>query len=209
MKISIIKLSVLLLSFSFLTACSQSRFMDLGGFIYNFNRVSDEKIDFEDVYIYNDESDSVYEIFFGETEVVLKLIVEADQIKQVRVAMAKVNEKGEAVNIDTETISTFIKTAENTIRAWCSFDEEKAKALMNGFLLYEKDTYSKQGELYKTEDKYSFVYYSDSFICDFIISDTYLVEEENSEKPVSKPLYGSTTNIRGETEPLPSFKGAS
>ena len=209
MKISIIKLSVLLLSFSFLTACSQSRFMDLGGFIYNFNRVSDEKIDFEDVYIYNDESDSVYEIFFGETEVVLKLIVEADQIKQVRVAVAKVNEKGEAVNVDTETISTFIKTAENTIRAWCSFDEEKAKALMNGILLYEKDTYSKQGELYKTEYKFSFIYYSDSFVCDFIISDTYLVEEENSEKPVSKPLYGSTTNIRGETEPLPSFKGAS
>ena len=168
MKISIIKLSVLLLSFSLFTACSQSRFMDLGGFVYNFNRVSDEEIDFEDVYIYNDENDSVYEIFFGETEVVLKLIAEADQIKQVRIAMAKVNEKGEAVNIDVETIRIFIKTAENTIRAWCSFDEEKEKALMNEFSLYEKDTYSKRGELYKTEDKFSFVYYSDSFVCDFI-----------------------------------------
>ena len=126
MKISIIKLSVLLLSFSLFTACSQSRFMDLGGFVYNFNRVSDEEIDFEDVYIYNDESDSVYEIFLGETQVVLKLIAEAEQIKQVRIAMAKVNEKGEAVNIDSETISTFIKTAENTIRAWCSFDEHAA-----------------------------------------------------------------------------------
>ena len=208
MKISIIKLSVLLLSFSLLTACSQSRFMDLGGFVYNFNRVSDEEIEFEDVYIYNDENDSVYEIFLGETEVVLKLIAEADQIKQVRIAMAKVNEKGEAVNIDVETIRTFIKTAENTIRAWCSFDEEKAKALMNEFSLYEKDTYSRQGELYKIDEKFSFVYYSDSFVCDFIISDTYLVEEENTEKPVSKPLYGNTTNIRGETEPLPSFKSA-
>ena len=79
---------------------------------------------------------------------------------------------------------------------------------MNEFSLYEKDTYSRQGELYKIDEKFSFVYYSDSFVCDFIISDTYLVEEENTEKPVSKPLYGNTTNIRGETEPLPSFKSA-
>ncbi len=210
MKINLLKLSALLLSFSLLTACSQSRFMDLGGFVYNFNRVSDREIAFEDVYIYNDGVDSVFEIFLGneKPKVVLKLIAENDKIKQIRIAMAKVNEKGEANPIDTETVSTFISTAESTIRAWCNFEKEKAAALMNEFSLLEKSTYEKQGELYKTEEKFSFVYYSDSMVCDLIISDTYLNEEENTEKPVSKPVYGNTTNIRGETEPLPSFKSA-
>ena len=210
MKFNFLKLSALLLSFSLLTACSQSRFMDLGGFVYNFNRVSGEEITFEGVYIYNDEKDTVYEIFFGENkpEVVLKLIEDKGRIKQVRIAVAKINGKGEPVPISPEVVSTFISTAESTIRAWCNFEKEKAQALMNEFLLYENSTYSKQGELYKKEDKFSFVYYSDSFVCDLIISDTYLTEEENTEKPVSKPVYGNTTNIRGETEPLPSFKSA-
>ena len=210
MKINFIKLLCLLLSFSVLTACSQSRFMDLGGFIYSFNRVSDEEIEFEDVYIYNDEADTVYEIFIGENEssVVLKLIEENGMIKQVRIAMAKVDQNGETKIPDAETISCFINTAESTIRAWCNFDKEKARALMNEFSLFEKTTYTKQGELFKTEDKFRFIYYSDYFVCDLMITDGYLVEVENTEKPVSKPLYGNTTNIRSETEPLPSFKSA-
>lgn len=210
MKFNLMKLSVLFLSFSLLTACTQSRFMDLGGFVYNFNRVSDYEIVFEDVYIYNDDKDTVYEIFVGEEKpsVVLKLIDDKGRIKQIRIAMAKVSEKGKTALPDAEAVSIFQKTAESTIRAWCNFEEEKAKALMNEFSLFKNETYTKQGELYKTEDKFSFVYYSDSLVCDLIISDTYLNEEENTEKPVSKPAYGSTTNIRGETEPLPTFNNA-
>ena len=210
MKINFIKLLCLLLSFSVLTACSQSRFMDLGGFIYNFNRVSDYEIVFEDVYIYNDDKGTVYEIFVGEEKpsVVLKLIDDKGRIKQIRIAMAKVSEKGKTALPDAEAVSIFQKTAESTIRAWCNFEEEKAKALMNEFSLFEKTTYTKQGELFKAEDEFRFIYYSDFFVCDLMITDGYLVEEENTEKPVSKPLYGNTTNIRSETEPLPSFKSA-
>lgn len=211
MKKSIIKLSVLFLSFSILTACSQSRFMDLSGFIYNFNRVSDEDIDFEDVYSYTDEGDGVFEIFIEDDSpsVVLKLITENDRIKQIRIAMAKVDTNGNSITSSTENISDFTETVESAIRAFCAYDKEKARTLMNEFSLFDRATYNKQGELSKNEDNYSFVYYSDSLVCDLIISDTYLTETEKTEKPESKPAFGNTTNVRGETTPLPSFKSGS
>ena len=208
MKKSIIKLSVLFLSFSILTACSQSRFMDLSGFIYNFNRVSDEDIDFEDVYSYEDEGDGVFEVFIEDDTptVVMKLVADNDRIKQIRIAVAKRGRSGENTVPSLEAIEDFTETVEGAIRAYCSFDKDKAEALMNEFSLYNKETYMKQGELSKNQENFSFTYYSDSLVCDMIISDNYLLKTEKTEKPESNPAFGNTTNIRGETTPLPSFK---
>ena len=70
--------------------------MDLSGFIYNFNRVSDEEIEFDGVYSYSDNGDVVYEIFFDDDEpdVIMKLISENSRIKQIRIAIAKIDENG-------------------------------------------------------------------------------------------------------------------
>lgn len=211
MKINLMKLSALLLSFSLLTACSQNRFMDLGGFVYNFNYVSENKIDFEDIYSYTDEGDRVFEVFIDDEDpsVVLKLLTENDRIKQIRIAVAKRDENGKKITPSVETLSAFTQTVKSAVRAYCAFDESRADTIIKEFSLYEKNTYSKVGELSKNEENFNFTYYSDSFVCDMIISDNYLLITEKAEKPESKPAFGNTTNVRKETEPLPSFKSGS
>ena len=208
MQKTIIKFSALLLIFSILTACSKNQFMDLSGFIYNFNRVSDEEIEFEGVYSYSDNSGVVYEIFFDDDEpdVVMKLISENGRIKQIRIAIAKIDENGNPFTPSVETISNFLKITESSIRAYCGVEKEKAASILRRFGLYNKESFGKEGELTLNEGEFRFIYYSDSFVCDFMISNNFLHITEPTEKPQSKPAYGNTTNIRGETTPLPTFK---
>lgn len=208
MQKTIIKFSALLLIFSILTACSKNQFMDLSGFIYNFNRVSDEEIEFEGVYSYSDNSGVVYEIFFDDDEpdVVMKLISENGRIKQIRIAIAKIDENGNQFTPSVETISNFLKITESSIRAYCGVEKEKAESIIRSFGLYNKESFGKEGELTLNEGEFRFIYYSDSFVCDFMISNNFLHITEPTEKPQSKPAYGNTTNIRGETTPLPTFK---
>lgn len=208
MQKTIIKFSALLLIFSILTACSKNQFMDLSGFIYNFNRVSDEEIEFEGVYSYPDNSGVVYEIFFDDDEpdVVMKLISENGRIKQIRIAIAKIDENGNPFSPSVETISNFLKITESSIRAYCGVEKEKAESIIRSFGLYNKESFGKEGELTLNEGEFRFIYYSDSFVCDFMISNNFLHITEPTEKPQSKPAYGNTTNIRGETTPLPTFK---
>lgn len=208
MKKTIIKLSALLLMFSVLSACSKNQFMDLGGFVYAFNRVSDEEIEFEDIYSYNDENEGVFEIFFDEDEpdVVMKLITENDRIKQIRIAIAKIDAKAQPVIPSTETVRDFIEITESAVRAYCSYEKSEAESVLRNFGLYNMENYIKEGELTLNEGDFSFVYYSDSFVCDFMISNVFLHKIEATEKPQSKPAYGNTTNVRGETTPLPTFK---
>ncbi len=208
MKKTIIKLSALLLIFSVLSACSKNQFMDLGGFVYAFNRASDEEIEFEDIYSYNDENEGAFEIFFDEDEpdVVMKLITENDRIKQIRIAIAKIDGTGKAVIPTAEAISKFIEITESAIGAYCSYEKNEAESVLRNFGLYNMENYRKEGELNLSEGDFNFVYYSDSLVCDFMISNVFLHKIEATEKPQSKPAYGNTTNVRGETTPLPTFK---
>lgn len=208
MKNSVIKLSVLLLIFSLFAACSKNQFMDPGGFVYAFNRVSDEEIEFEDVYIYNEGSDGVFEIFFDDDDpsVVMKLITENDRIKQIRIAIARIDGNGQPFIPSTETVREFIEITESAIRVYCGYDKAKAESVLKNFGLYNMENYSKDGELTFNDGDFSFVYYADSFVCDFMISNAFLHKTETTEKPQSKPAYGNTTNLRGETTPLPTFK---
>lgn len=208
MQKTTIKISAVLLIFSILTACSKNQFMDLSGFIYSFNRVSEKEIEFEDVYSYSDNDDLVYEIFFDgeEPDVVMKLISENGRIKQIRIAIAKVDENGNPVTPSADTISSFLKITESSISAYCSLEKEKAESITESFGLYKRENYAKEGELTLNEGEFRFIYYSDSFVCDFMISNNFLHITEPTEKPQSKPAYGNTTNIRGETTPLPTFK---
>ena len=204
----IFRLSALLLIFAILTACSKNQFMDLSGFVHSFNRVSEEEIEFEDVYTYTDKGDTVYEMFFDddETEVVMKLLSENGRIKQVRVALAKADVNGNQKAPSAEEISEFLNAAEGAMRAYCGFEKDRAQSILSSFGLYSRESYSKEGELRVNEGEFSLIYYADSFVCDFMISNDYLHITEPSKKPESKPAYGNTTNVRGETTPLPTFK---
>lgn len=208
MQKNIIRFSALLLIFSILTACSKNQFMDLSGFVHSFNHVSEEKIEFEKFYSYSDNGDTVYEIFFGDDEpaVVMKLLSENGRIKQIRIAMAKVDTNGNPITPAAETINDFLNITEGVIRAYCSIEKEKAQSILKSFGLYNVENYGKKGELILSEAEYRFIYYSDSLICDFMLSNNFLYTTEPTEKPQSKPVYGNTTNIRGETVPLPTFK---
>lgn len=208
MKNSIVKLSVLLLMFSVFSACSKNQFMDLGGFVYAFNRVSDKEIEFEDVYVYTDGNDGVFEIFFDDenSNVVMKLITENDRIKQIRIAVARVDDNSRPVVPSLETVRNFIRITDSAIRAYCRFGEGEAESVLQKFGLLNMESYSKDGELTLNEGDFSFIYHADSFVCDFMISNVFLNKTETTEKPQSKPAYGNTTNVRGETTPLPTFK---
>ena len=206
MRNKIIKFSVLIFVFSVLSACSKSQFMDISGFIYRYNRISEEKIKFENVYSYIDEGEKIFEIYPDNSDVVIKLISENDRIKQVRIAFSKTNENGTFLSAESETVSEFIKITENAVRTFCEFDDFSARSLMKNLGLYDIETYRKQGELNTEKDSFRFIYYSDSLVCDFMINNTYICASYPTEKPVSKPDYGNTTNIRGETRSLPTFK---
>lgn len=208
MKKTITRLSVLILTFSMLTACTRSQFMDLSGFIYRFNRISHEDVELEDVYFYSDEGREVYEFFIEDDNptVVVKLISDSGRISQVRVALSKISPQGVSEAVSAETVNEFTKTLECAVVAYCGFDKDRVRVLLNDFGIYNAETYKKQGELTVRADNFHLVYYSDALICEMILYNTYLETTENTEKPESKPAFGNTTNVRGETEPLPSFK---
>lgn len=205
MKKSVVKLAATLLLFSMLTACSRNQFMDLSGFVYGFNRVSDEDIDFEDIYSYSDEGKTVFETFIEDDNpnVVMKLIMNNDRIEEIRIAIAKIDENGTKIMPSAKSITDFTETVKSSIISFCGLEKQTAQGLMTEFGLYNMENYKKEGELTKTQDSFYFVYFSDSLVCEMMIYNTYLLEIEKTEKPESKPAFGNTTNVRGETTPLP------
>lgn len=200
MKKVFIELTAVMLLFALLCACSRNQFMDLSGFVNAFNRVSDEEIDFEDIYSYTDEGETVFETFIEDDDpnVVIKLIMENDRINQVRIAVAKIDKNGNAVASSAKVITDFIETVKSSIQAFCGFDNAAVEALLGEFQLYNMENYVKTGELTKNQGSFHFVYFSDSLVCEMMIFNTYLVEIEKTEKPESKPAFGNTTNVRAE-----------
>ncbi len=190
-----IPIIIIIASFFTLTACSRSEFMDLGGFVYNFNKVSDEEIELEDVYFYDEGGVRTFETFI-EDEVLIKLTMREDKIETVKVAIIKIREKGAIQILSSETLTDFISAAKSSIIAFCGYSREEAENLLNEFGLYDKETYKKEGELTKTKGKNHFVYLSNSLVNEVIIYNTFLFDVPKTEKPESKPLFGKTTNLR-------------
>lgn len=201
MKKTIAAISLVVIFTLVMSACSKNQFMDISGFVNSYNRVADKRIEYENIYSYTDEDRIVFEIFFGADEptVVLKLIANNDRITSLRIAAAKIDENGSEKPVSTETVSEFITVAKNSIMAFCGFEVAEAEQLLQEFGLYKLQNYGKKGELTKTKDSFYFVYFSDSIICDFIITNTFLEKIEKTEKPESKPAFGNTTKIRTET----------
>ena len=83
--------------------------------------------------------------------------------------------------------------------AFTSFSEQETLKLMHEFLLHETNTIKKQGEMNKTQSCFHFVYYSNSLASMFTVTNTWLCEIPKTEKPESKPYFGATTNVDGES----------
>lgn len=189
-----------------LCACSQSEFLELGGFIENYNREQAEQpLNFTDLLVSSNNGQTEYNCFFpcGESGVTVRIFAnENKKIEQCRIIVPKLNEKGQALNLTDEVLSLFAMTVKNTLGAYTFCTAEQAQSIVDEFMLNCKETYKNQGELTKEKGSFYFVYLSNSLVSEFVIYNKWLHEIESTNKPVSKVAYADTTKVREETVPL-------
>lgn len=171
-----------------LSACSRSQLMDLSGFIYEYNKVGKDNIDFID-FSFEKGENREFKLIYDNLLLSLKEDDEG-KICQCTVMLTKLTEKGEQrENLDRDT-AEFLSMLKSVVQAYCSYDENSSERLIKEFSLDKGDTYLKQGELTKTQDNFYFVYYSTELSSAMTVYNTYLCEIEPTQKPVSKPAYG-------------------
>ncbi len=204
MKRILFKLTVCIMFFSLFTACSSERFMDLSIFVRLYGQ--EEELEIEDFFAEKDENGNlIFYTFFEEdnSTVMLKLICNNEnKIDEVRIYLPKTDENGYEKAVTTEDISLFTEVASASIKAYTYFGENEAESILKEMCLYDKKSYSDEGELTKTKGNFYFVYLSSYLGSEVMIYNTYLKKVEETEKPESRPLYGETTNMREETAPL-------
>ncbi len=178
------KVPLCLILIIMLTACSKSQFMDLSGFIENYNKVADSEITFTD-FIYTTGESREFKLIKDNVLLTLKEATDG-KISECRVMMTKLSENGEqSKNISTDS-KNFLFILKNTLEAFCSYDRYSAEALIGEFSLNELSGFLKEGELTKKQDNFYFVYYSTPLVCQVMIYNTYLTEIEPTKKPVSR-----------------------
>lgn len=200
-----LKIFIILMIFSLLTACSSESFMDLSVFIRCFDYDEDE-LTAEDFIAEKDENGNyIFYTFFEEesSAVMLKLICNGEnKIDEVRIYLPKTDENAKERAVSTEDISLFTKVTACAISAFTYYSEEDTESILKEMCLYEKNSYKNEGELTKEKDNFYFIYLSSYLGSEVMIYNTYLKQVEQTEKPESKPIFGDTTNIRTETVPL-------
>ncbi len=184
------KILLSLLLMLLLAGCSKSEFMDLGGFIYNYNSVSQKDIDFADFFFQKAE---MRELKLIDGSVLLTLKEASDgKIEQCRVMLTKVTQDGKSIENLSDDCINFLSILKSSIEAFCGFDETAAETLISEFGLESESDFLKEGELTKRQSSFYFVYYSTSITSQMMIYNTYLTEIEQTEKPVSKPDLNKT-----------------
>ncbi len=202
MKSAVIKITILFMIFTLFIGCSREEFMDLYGFTerFTYTEISPENF-------YTDKTEDGKMIYYSYFEkekpkVMLKLIcAENGKIDEIRIYLTKYDENGNKTAVITEDISLFSKLISSSIEAFTGWNEAEAEDVMNQMQIYERKSYENEGELTKTKDNFHFTYHSALLGSEFIIYNTYLKAVPETEKPVSKPVYGDTTKIRTETVP--------
>ena len=181
-------------------ACSKDQFINIISFTESFNRVSDElKLSYSDYVI---DKDNVFNVYFPpeNSSVLLRLTEnEKGRIEKISITIGKYNSEGIEKQISGEEWKLFLSVIKSSIKAYTCLDENEAAKLLEQFLLYDKETIKKQGEMNKTQNEFHFVYYSNSLVSMFTVSNTWLCEIPETEKPESKPYFGATTNTYGES----------
>ena len=171
---------ICLVSVLMLSACTQSQFMDLSGFIYNYNKVNDEKIDFTDFYI-DEERGSTY-TFFGDG-IILTLEAADGRITECRLSLPKLDIKGNKSETYGKDIGLFRQVLTGTLRAYCHYDRYSAEEVLGLLSLSDDASFYKQGELTLKRGNFYFICYSDDITFQFRILNLYLTEVEPTKKP--------------------------
>ena len=183
-----------------LTACSKEQFINIISFTEGFNEASvGLKIDYGDYVI---DKDNVFNVFFPpeNSTVLLRLFEnEKGRVEKCSVTIGKYDSQGKQKRINTEEYNLFLSVIKATVMSYTRYSENEAEQLMKQFLLYDSTTIKKQGEMNKTQNEFHFVYYSNSLVSMFTVTNTWLCEIPETEKPESKPYFGATPNTYGES----------
>lgn len=171
-----------------LSGCTTNQLMDLSGFIYEYNKIAEDTIDFSDFSFEKDENRE-FKLIKGNIFLTLKE-GEKGKICQCSLGIVKLNQKGEKSQSLTSDTEKFLVMLKNTLQAFCGYDINTSEKLIDEFMLGNETTYSNLGELTKTMDNFYFVYYSTELTSSMTIYNKYLCEIEPTEKPLSKPAYG-------------------
>lgn len=200
------KTAVLLICISLMTGivsgCSKNEFMDVSRFTDNLNAQKTGTEISLSAYIIQD---GIYSLPFydGEESVLLRLVTQdIGNIEEVRVTVGKVDENGNSAPVTEQRKSLFISSIKRAITAYTYFSREETDLIIESMKLNETNSYTQTGELTVSKGNFHFVYYSTSLASQFMIYNIHLHPIEKTEKPVSRPAYGNTTNIRTETVPL-------
>ena len=171
-----------------LTACSDNQLKNLTCFIDSYNEFSADKLSAGDFFIINGSEDTL-RAFIGSDECQIVLSLKEDnngKIEGVKLSLPKT----EGTLPKTKEAEYFCQVLTCTIKAYCTYDDERAKEVVDAFGLSSPETYNKLGELTFKRDNYYFIYYSSDISSEVMIFNTYLHTAETTEKPVSRPYYG-------------------
>lgn len=182
-----------------LVSCSKNELMDLSGFVYNYNTISEYDLSLADFIIQRD-SDTVYTAVLPESHQNLLLSIcqgSDNKIKSCKIALIK--EDGSVPT--NEEATTFYSKIIDVMSAYCNSDALKCQEIADSFNLYKTETLTKNGELTLKSENFYFVYYSTDIISQFNIYNTYIEKIESTEKPVSKPYFGEDFIIKDKETP--------
>ena len=164
-----------------LGGCTKSQFMDLSGFVCNYNEVSADSISITD-FIFRKGEIREYKLIKGNILITLKEAPDG-KICECRVMMLKLGADGERSKSLLSDGEDFYAETINVIEAFCHYDMNSAEKLAGEFSLSRDADFLKEGELNKKQDNFYFVYYSTPLVCQMMIYDTYLTEIETTQKP--------------------------
>lgn len=201
-----LKLILSLIMIFTVCACSKGEFCTLTSFIDDFCSYIDTKtLQLEDFRISYNNDNTNYYTFIAADECELLLSIDCDKSGKVfacKLLAGKIDSTGKTKSLSIGERMCFTDTLEIIIQSFCRFNKDKAENLLKEFSLYDEQSYSKQGELTKTDGNFRFVYYSTSLMSEMIITNTHLKETVPTEKPESKPYFAQTPSVRTETVPL-------
>ncbi len=177
-----------------LGGCTKSQFMDLSGFVYNYNEVSDDSISITD-FIYRKDEVREYKLTDGNILITLREAPDG-KIGQCRIMLLKLGEDGEISKSLSSDGEIFYDQTIKVIQAFCHYDRYSAEKLAGEFSLSKDADFLIEGELTKKQDSFYFVYYSTALVSQIMIYNTYLAETEITKKP--------RTSLPEETKSHPS-----
>ncbi len=185
-----------------LSGCSKDEFVNVLRFTDNLNGITEK--DYIEMTGYTIQNGTYYLPLNENGETVLMALETEEQgyIDEIRLTVQKVNEKGEKDSVTELRKNLFVSSVVKAVMAYTYFSSEKAESIVKEMKLTEISSYMSAGEVTHSEGNFHFVYYSMDLCSMFMIYNIHLHPIEKTEKPISRPAFGHTTNIRTETVPL-------